>query len=76
MKSALFKMGNVASAASGPQQPSKPPYGAPTGGVMPPAPPMTAPAPAVEKKPEVVVEDLRTNPGSYEDVHKKCKGKI
>lgn len=70
----LPKMGNVASAASGPQQPTKPPSGASPSANLPPAPPMTAPGPPADKKPENVVQAAKTNPGSFEDLHKKTKG--
>ncbi len=68
-------MGNVAStAAGGAQQPPKPPPSGQSGANLPPAPPMTAPAPEVEKKPEVVVQETNRNPGTYEEIYKKCKG--
>ncbi len=69
------KMGNVASAAAGGvQQPPKPPPASQSGMNLPPAPPMTAPAPEVEKKPETVKESANRNPGSYEELYKRCKG--
>ena len=68
-------MGNIASAASGPPQPTKTSTGAPPGTNLPPAPPMTAPGPPGEKKGVNGTQDVRGNPGSFEELHKKCKGK-
>eukprot|EP00794_Sanderia_malayensis_P011233 gene11233-12412_t len=69
-------MGNVASAAAGgvPQPPRGPPP-ASSGVTLPPAPPMTAPAPESEQKPVAATtpEKSNGNPGSYEELYKKCK---
>ena len=75
-RSSLFKMGNANSAASATQPSPKPPSGGQSVTNMPPAPPMTAPSPPVESKADTPVEEVRKNPGSYEDIHKKCRGKV
>jgi len=66
-------MGNIASAASGPPQATKTSTGPPPGTNLPPAPPMTAPGPPGEKKGVNGTQDVRGNPGSFEELHKKCK---
>ena len=42
---------------------------------MPPPPPLTAPAPVEEKKQSSQKKILDNNPGTYEDLHKACKGR-
>ena len=69
-------MGNVASAASGAKQPPEQPSANQSNANLPPAPPLTAPAPEVDRKPEPAVFNPRLNPGSYEEIFKKCKGEV
>ena len=72
----LVDMGNTVAASSGPSQPARVPTGGGTGSNLPPAPPMTAPGPPTEKKGGDGPQDVNTNPGSFEDLHRKCKGKL
>ena len=71
----LANMGNTVAASSGPPQPTKTPTGVPPGTTLPPAPPMTAPGPQVEKNGGNGSQDVKLNPGNFEDLHRKCKGK-
>lgn len=57
-------MGNVLAASNSPSS---------GGAVVPPPPPLTAPPP-VEPKQAPVKAEASKNPGSYEELHKKCKG--
>ena len=69
-------MGNVFAAASPQGVPPSPPMGAPP--LVAPPPPMGSPAgqpgapPAGQQAPPEVPEEK--GPGTFEDLHKKCKG--
>jgi hypothetical protein len=59
-------MGNV--------QASSPPS-SPLSGTPPPSPPLTAPPPPSAKTPEKIIPTPTIgNPGTFEELHKKCKG--
>lgn len=61
-------MGNVFAASN----PSPSPQGA---GIVPPPPPLTAPPPVDTKLPNGKPE-VSKNPGTFEELHKKCKGRF
>jgi len=61
-------MGNVFAASN----PSPSSQGA---GFVPPPPPLTAPPP-VEPKPTSGKQEPSKNPGAFEELHKKCKGRL
>lgn len=63
------KMGNVLAAS--PSNPSSSSNVA----SMPPPPPITA-APPVDAKPQPAENQTTNNPGTYEDLHKSCKGTL
>ena len=64
------KMGNVLAAS--PTNPSS------SSNVtsIPPPPPLTAPPPVEEKSPSAEKKATENNPGTYEDLHKACKGRF
>ena len=66
-------MGNTLKAAAPPGMP--PP---PSGAI--PLPPLAAPIPPADPAPPPQaapsISELVTNPGTYEDLHKKCKGEL
>ena len=65
------KMGNVLAAS--PTNPSSSSNVA----SMPPPPPLTAPPPLEEKQQSAEKKTAdNNNPGTYEDLHKACKGKV
>jgi len=61
-------MGNVL-AASNPSPSST------GGGTVPPPPPLTAPPPVEPEQPSGKTEASK-NPGAFEELHKKCKGRF
>ena len=69
-------MGNVVAASSTTSSPSNTASDPSAGvAVVPPPPPLTAPPP-LETKKESRQTNGSTNPGTFEDLHKKCKGMV
>ena len=64
------KMGNVLAAS--PTNPSS----SSNVTTIPPPPPLTAPPPIEEKQPLVAKKGAENNPGTYEELHKACKGRF
>lgn len=63
-------MGNV-NAASAPSGFSS------NSGASPPSPPLTAPPPASAGTANTIIPTLEVgNPGTFEELHKKCKGEL
>ena len=63
-------MGQSVSAAGAPSATPPPPMGAPP---PPPGPGVTAAPPSQQQETPVTLPE-ETGPGSFEDLHKKCKG--